>query len=59
MVTTKNNKISSQTKPATAGRLRITLDETVPVKDERPIARLHKLFQGFRQQYSRKGAVKR
>lgn len=49
----KNNKIHSQTK------FRITLDESVPVKDERPIARLHKLFQGFKQQYSPKGAVKR
>lgn len=40
-------------------KLRITLDESVPVKDERPIARLHKLFQGFKQRYSPKGAVKR
>lgn len=49
----KNNKIHSQSK------LRVTLDESVPVKDERPIARLHKLFQGFKQQYSSKGAVKK
>lgn len=50
----KNNKIHSQRKP-----LRITLDESAPVKDERPIARLHKLFQGFKQQYGPKGALKR
>ncbi len=49
----KNNKILSQQK------LKITLDESVPVREERPIARLHKLFQGFKQQYSSKGVVKR
>ena len=40
-------------------KLKVTLDASVPVKDERPIARLHKLFQGFKQQYGQKGAVKR
>ena len=50
----KPHKIHSQHK-----KLKITLDETVPVKDERPIARLYKLFQGFKQQYSPKGAVKK
>lgn len=49
----KNNKIQPQTK------LKITLDQSVPVKDERPIARLHKLFQGFKQMYGQKGAVNR
>ena len=40
-------------------KLRITLDTSVPVKDERPIARLYSLFQGFKQQYGPKGAVKK
>lgn len=53
MTQTKNNKIYSQPK------LKITLDESIPVKGERPIARLHKIFQGFKQQYSSKGVVKR
>lgn len=53
MNTHEINKILSQPK------IRVTLDAAVPVKDERPIARLHKLFQGFKQRYSPKGAVKR
>lgn len=48
------NKIHSQHK-----KLKITLDTSVPVKDERPIARLYELFQGFKQQYGPKGAVKK
>lgn len=50
----KDKKIHSQHK-----KLKITLDTSVPVKDERPIARLYELFQGFKQQYSPKGAVKK
>lgn len=52
MTQTKNNKVSSQTK------LRITLDTSKPVKDERPIARLYGLFSQFNKQYS-KGAVRK
>lgn len=39
-------------------KIRITLDKSVPVKDERPIARLYQLFSCFNKQYG-KGAVKR
>lgn len=53
MKTHENNKILSQPKT-----LRITLDKSVPVKDERPIARLYQLFSCFNKQYG-KGAVKR
>lgn len=53
MNTHENNKILSQPK------IRVTLDKSVPVKDERPIARFYKLFQGFKQMYGQKGAVKR
>lgn len=49
----KTNKILSQPK------IRVTLDASVPVKDERPIARFYKLFQGFKQMYGQKGAVNR
>lgn len=50
----KNNKIYSQSKQ------RITLDTgaAVPVKDQRPIARLYKLFSCFNAQYG-KGAIKK
>ncbi len=57
----KNNKIHSQSKPVlTTGRQRITLDTSaaVPVRDQRPIARLYKLFSCFNAQYG-KGAIKK
>lgn len=48
MKTHENNKILSQPKT-----LRITLDKSVPVKDERPIARLYQLFSCFNKQWER------
>lgn len=39
-------------------KIRITLDKSVRVKDQRPIARLYQLFSCFNRQYG-KGAVKR
>ncbi len=48
----KNNKFQSQSK------LRITLDTSKPVKEERPIARLHSLFSQFNKQFG-KGALRK
>lgn len=39
--------------------LPVTLDTSSIVTEERPVARLHHLFQGFKQTYGPKGDVRR
>ncbi|MBS4034359.1 MAG: hypothetical protein KGZ85_07850 [Ignavibacterium sp.] len=39
--------------------LKVTLDTSSIVTEERPVTRLHHLFQGFKQTYGPKGDVRR
>lgn len=62
-MTHKNNqspiKKKSRLRISLVKPLRVTLDTSSIVTDERPIARLHSLFQGFKQTYGPKGDVRR